>query len=56
MFPPNIRKPVSTQGCPPEPVLPGGKWEVKGEVAQTMYTHVSKCKNNKNKRRKSKFM
>jgi hypothetical protein len=25
----------------------GGRWEVGGEVARTMYTHVSKCKNNK---------
>jgi hypothetical protein len=26
-----------------------------GWVAQTMYTHVSKCKNDKNKRRKKKM-
>jgi hypothetical protein len=25
----------------------GGGWEGGGEVAQTMYTHVTKCKNNK---------
>jgi hypothetical protein len=29
----------------------GGRWE---EVAQTMYTHVSKCKNDKTKERKKK--
>jgi hypothetical protein len=27
-----------------------------GEVSQTMYTHVSKCKNGKNKRKKKKEM
>jgi hypothetical protein len=35
------------------------KWEIESErmveVAQTMYTHVSKCKNEKNKRKKSKW-
>jgi predicted RNA-binding protein YlqC (UPF0109 family) len=30
-----------------EQILPGRQ----GEVAQTIYTHVSKCKNNKNRRK-----
>jgi hypothetical protein len=41
-----------------EQVLPrSGGWEGVGEwreVVQTMYTHVSKCKNNKVKERKNK--
>jgi hypothetical protein len=28
----------------------GSTWKEGGEVAQTMYTHVSKCKNNKKKK------
>jgi hypothetical protein len=40
-----------------EQVLPGSQlwgWvgERSGEVAQTMYTHISKCKNDKIKERK----
>jgi hypothetical protein len=35
-------------------ILPGREWG--GEVAQTMYIHVSKCKNNKIKLKfKEKF-
>jgi hypothetical protein len=30
-----------------EQVLPRNGGEGRGEVAQTMYTHMSKCKNNK---------
>jgi hypothetical protein len=32
-----------------EQVLPGSRGMGRVEVAQTMYTYVSKCKNNKNK-------
>jgi hypothetical protein len=44
-----------------EQVLPrsggrgGGGWGVRGEVAQTMYTHVSKCKSDKIKGEKGKM-
>jgi hypothetical protein len=31
--------------------LEAGGWGRRREVAQRMYTHVSKCKNDKNKRR-----
>jgi hypothetical protein len=31
----------------------GGAAQEEGEVAQTMYTHVSKCKNDKRKKEKS---
>jgi hypothetical protein len=36
-----------------EQVLPRRRWM--GEVAQTMYTHVNKCKNDKIKERKKKI-
>jgi uncharacterized phage-associated protein len=32
----------------------GSAWEVRGEVTQTMYTHISKCKNNKIKEESKK--
>jgi hypothetical protein len=32
----------------------GSAWNCQGEVAQTMYTHVSKCKNDKIKERTKK--
>jgi hypothetical protein len=32
-----------------------GRWGVAGKVAQTMYTHVSKCKNDKIKEEKKKI-
>jgi hypothetical protein len=35
-----------------EQVLPGSWGWGWGEVAQTMYTHVSKCKNDKRKEKK----
>jgi hypothetical protein len=39
-----------------EQVLPGsrGAGEMRGEVARTMYTHVSKCKNDKVKGERKK--
>jgi hypothetical protein len=33
----------------------GGRAE-EGKMAQTMYTHVSKCKNNKKKEKEQKYM
>jgi hypothetical protein len=33
-----------------EQVLPGSEWGEEGKVAQTVYAHVSKCKNDKIKR------
>jgi hypothetical protein len=36
-----------------EQVLPGSGGGVEGEVAQTMNTHVNKCKNNKIKGEKN---
>jgi hypothetical protein len=38
-----------------EQVLPGSRVGSGGEVAQTMYTHMSKCKNDKIKERKKKI-
>jgi hypothetical protein len=35
-----------------EQVLPRSRERGRGDVAQTMYTHVSKCKNNEIKERK----
>jgi hypothetical protein len=39
-----------------EQVLPGRRGQRDREVAQTMYTHVSKCKNNKKIFLKDSFM